>query len=107
MTVKAERFSSTVLKKVKRLHIEEKESEKAYVNFKAMLEEAEISMNQGKPYEKDFWLAENQCLVSFKKQYDKQKEMADEIVEIWDKAEAMEEVRIRSIKVGDFDYSEA
>lgn len=35
---------------------------------------------------------------SFKKQFDKQRELTEEIIDIWSKAEAMEEVRIRSIK---------
>lgn len=52
-----------------------------------MLEEAELSMNQGKFFEKDFWLAENQCLVTAKKQYDKQKELTHEIIDVWDKAQ--------------------
>jgi len=99
LTTKADKFAATVLKKVKRLHLEEKEWEKAYQNFTTMLEEAEAWMNQGKSHEKDFWLAENQCLVTSKKQYDKQKELSEEVIDIWDKAEAMEEVRIRNLKV--------
>mmetsp|Transcript_3403 Transcript_3403/g.4191 ORF Transcript_3403/g.4191 Transcript_3403/m.4191 type:complete len:101 (-) Transcript_3403:341-643(-) len=49
-------------------------------------------------YDKDFWLAENQCIVTAKKEYEKHKEICQEIIEIWDKAQALEEQRISSSK---------
>ena len=63
-----------------------------------MLEEAEAWINNGKLYDKDFWLAENQCLVTSKKEYDKHKELWTEIIDIWDRAQEIEEERIRNVK---------
>lgn len=63
-----------------------------------MLEEAENCMNNDKPYDKDFWLAENNCLVTCQKQFDQQKALCAEIIDIWTKAEAIEEIRIKNMK---------
>lgn len=55
-------------------------------------------MNHHRQYDKDFWLAENQCLVTSKKQFDEHYALTKEIIEIWGKAEAIEEVRVKNIK---------
>lgn len=72
---KVDEFTSKFNKDMKKLVYEEKDNEKAYNNFTSMLEEAEQSITHKRPFEKDFWLAENQCLVTSKKQDEKLREL--------------------------------
>jgi len=95
---KTDEFNSKFSKDMKKLHIEEKDNEKAYSNFTTMLEEAEVTMNNKRPYEKDFWLAENQCLITSKKHEEKQRELCKDVIDIWGRCEAVEEVRLRNMK---------
>lgn len=95
---KIEEFQNKIQKIGKKLAHKEKECEKSYQNFTTMLEEAEICMNHHRHYDKDFWLAENQCLVTSKKEYDVHMEFCKEIIECWNRAEAIEEVRIKNMK---------
>lgn len=95
---KTDEFVHKVNKIFRKLGQEEKDTEKAYQGFTNMLEEAESCMNSRKNFDKDFWLAENQCLVTSTKQADRHTELAKEIIDIWGKAEAIEEVRIKNIK---------
>jgi hypothetical protein len=95
---KIEEFTIKVNKLFKKLTGDEKECEKAYQNFTNMLIEAEICMNHHRVYDKDFWLAENHCLVTSKIQYDRQYDICKEILGIWGEAEATEEIKIRSLK---------
>jgi hypothetical protein len=95
---KIEEFTLKVSKLFKKLLIDEKECDKAYQNFTNMLSEAEVSMNHHRLYDKDFWLAENSCLVTNKIHYDRQHEICKEILGIWSEAEATEEVKIRNFK---------
>jgi len=59
-----EAFISLVDKEVRALGSCEKETDKWYANFEAVLQEAEISMAKELPFDKDFWLYEHNFIRS-------------------------------------------
>lgn len=55
--------------------------------------------NQGKAFDKDFWLAERNFLMAADAQSHKQKQMVKQISTMWEKAIELEYERIAALKI--------
>lgn len=61
---KIELFLTTVDREVKALNSIEKETDKRYAAFEAIIAEAEIAMSKELPFGKDFWLYEHNFILT-------------------------------------------
>ena len=59
-----DKFITQIEKFIKKMDQAEKECDKRYDVFQGTLHEAEVSMTKEQAFEKDFWIYENNFIVS-------------------------------------------
>ena len=93
-----DKFLTVIDKEAKKIIILEKDSDKQFLAFINLIQEAEICMSKNNKFQKDFWIYERNFLKSALDQLAQQQELTREMVNIWQAAIGLETERIENLK---------